>query len=123
MALPGQKLAHKAIELWIDRRLAATDGDNRCATIVRRGETLFDRQFVGDGRSIFADAAATGTRQITSMERLEHHDERELLDASQPLAGDVAGQARSQTQRKSHGSPFSPAVRAFPAPPRPSRDG
>src|SRR4029434_2148509 len=53
-------------------------------------------------------ASAAGTRQVAGVQWLEHHDERESLDASKAVAGDVAGHPGGQAQWKSHLIPLMP---------------
>ena len=102
MFLSGDNLADEAPQFGIDKRFTAANGNDGRAAFLQRVETLFDRKFFPDRVGVLANAAAAGARQITGVQRLQHHDERKFLSTSNALARDVLRHTSCQTQRKSH---------------------
>src|SRR5579875_1780761 len=76
-------------DVLIDKRAAAADRNYRRVRLVSRTPSLFQRHFVLLRVFVLYDPTATGSRQVASVERLEHLDERKILLAGLPFASDM----------------------------------
>ena len=94
--------ADELADFRIDHRFAAAQADDGSTAFIDGLQAFRHAQLLLDGGLVFANAAATGTRQVTGVQRFEHHYEWKFVDTSNALAGDVLGHACGQGQRKSH---------------------
>ncbi len=87
MCRPRSRISlRQPADLRIDHRLAAADGDDRRAALVRRRQALLDRHDFVDRGFVLADAAAARAGQVAGVQRLEHHHHRKFLRAAKALA-------------------------------------
>src|SRR5512146_2837937 len=76
-------------DVLVDKRLAATDRNDRRATVVGGLQTLLDGDNLADRALVFAYAPAAGTGEIAGMQRLKHQYERKLFSSGELLLDDV----------------------------------
>ena len=90
------------LDLRINQRFAAADGNHRRITFHGRFKAFFQRHHVLERRGIFADAAAAGAGQVAGMQRFELQDHRELGRLAELVLDDVTGNFFGQRKGKSH---------------------
>ena len=81
------------VDLGVDQRLAPGDGDHGGAGLLDRPHRLLHRHPAPQDVVGVLDLPAARAGQVALVERLQLHQERELLAPGQALAGEVAGDA------------------------------
>src|SRR3989442_13736077 len=102
MFLAAIDLTDQPSELGIDERLSSADRHNRSAALFHCMKALFNREFFPNRFRIFANSTASCARQVTSVQGLEHHDERKFVNTPNAFARDVGGHSGSHAKGKSH---------------------
>ena len=92
-----QKFTDQRAEFGIDHGLAAADRDNRGTAFIGCIEALLNAEFFFNRVGVFPDAPATRTRQVTGVQRFEHHHEWEFVYTAQSFTRDVLRHACSHT--------------------------
>ena len=90
------------LDLGIDQGFAAANGNHGGFTFHGGRQALLQRHHVLEGRGIFADAAAAGTREIAGVQRfkLQHH--RKLRRTLQFMLNNMTGYLSRQGEGESH---------------------
>src|SRR5262245_19201352 len=83
----------------MDERLAARDRDHRRARLLDRAERLVDRHAPAQLALGVLDLAAARAREVALEQRLELHDQRELLAARDALLREIGADSDALTER------------------------
>ena len=107
-ALAFDELVGDHVDLGVDQRLAAGDRDHRRAALLDRPDGLLDRHPPPQLVLGVLDLAAARAGEVALEQRLELHDQRELLAFGEPLAHQVHAHARALFEADAHpGLPYS----------------
>ena len=87
--LAFDQLVGDHVDLGVDQGLAAGDRDHRGAALLDRADRLLDRHPPAQLVLGVLDLAAARAGEVALEQRLELHDQRELLAFGQPLAHQV----------------------------------
>ena len=90
------------LDLRINQRFAAANGNHRRVAFHRGLQALLQRHHVLERRGIFADAPAAGAGEVAGVQRFELQDHRKLRRLAQLVLDDVAGDFFRQRKWESH---------------------
>ncbi len=90
------------LDLRINQRFAAANGNHRRIAFLRHGETFFQRHHVLEVRGIFADAPAAGAGQVAGVQRFELQNHREFRGFANLMFDDVTGNFNCQCKWETH---------------------
>ena len=98
LAQPGNQL----LNLRIDQRFAAANGDHRRLALNGGGETILQAHHVLEVRGIFADASAAGASEVAGVQRLKLQHHRKLRRFAQLVLDDVRGDLGREREGEPH---------------------
>ena len=97
-----QQTLDKFLDLRINGRFTAADGNHGGAAFLRRLQTIFQAHHVLQRGRVLADAATARARQVTGVQRLQLEHECKLLGLLDFVGDDVPGNFCGKRQWESH---------------------
>ena len=92
------------LDLRIDERLAAADGDHGGIALLGGAEAILKGHEVLDRGGVLTDAAAAGAGEVAGMQRLKLKNRGELFGSADLVLDDIRRDFRRECQWKSHTS-------------------
>ena len=99
-----EQSCHQRLDLRIDQRFAAADGDHRRVALLGRPQAILQAHHVLEGRGIFANPPAARAGEVAGVQRFELQHRGEFLRAAQLMPDHVGRDFCCERERKSHWS-------------------
>src|SRR5437764_644584 len=100
---PLDERSHHLVDLWVHEGLAAGDRHHRRAALLHGADGIIDGEAPTEDVRRVLDLPASGAGQVAGEERLQLHEERELLPPSEALTRQVGADPCLLTKRDGHG--------------------